>query len=81
MEVKMSIESQDKKTVSKTDEKKEVNRVPVPAPKKVAPGRIVYNSHLGNYRCIDNKTNKRVLTCNTLAGARQSFPDYEVTDK
>lgn len=77
----MSIESQDKKTVSKTDEKKEVNRVPVPAPKKVAPGRIVYNSHLGNYRCIDNKTNKRVLTCNTLAGAKQSFPDYEVTGK
>lgn len=56
-------------------------RVAVPAKKKVAPGRIVYNPNLGNYRCINNQTNKRVLTCNTLDGARREFPEYEVIQK
>lgn len=73
--------STDTEKKNKTTIKAEPPRVAVPAKKKVAPGRIVYNPNLGIFRCINNKTNKRVLTCNTLAGARQEFPDYEIIEK
>jgi hypothetical protein len=49
--------------------------------KKVkAPGRISRNLHVGNYRCINNKTGCCVLTCNTLDGAIAAYPDYEVVN-
>lgn len=66
--------------VKKATKLVEPKRVATPKNKKLAPGRIYYNTYLGNYVCVSNKTNKRVLTCNTLAGAIREFPDFEIID-